>query len=104
MRCAWLPLLGFSCLALAPLACSSGGPPAPGEKVVRAAQAIQGGTVDQQDSAIVAILIDTSQGMSLCSGTLVGPNLVLSAHHCVADSSSTACGANSFGTTYPAAD
>jgi MYXO-CTERM domain-containing protein len=68
------------------------------------AQPIQGGTVDQTDAAVVTILINSSQGMSLCSGALVGPNLVLSAHHCVADSLSTACGASGFSATYPAGD
>src|SRR5580698_5315793 len=63
--------------------CSS---PAPrGEPTIRMSQPIQGGTVDQTDSNVVAILIgDNGQLSSLCSGSLIGPNLVLTAHHCVA--------------------
>ena len=64
----------------------------------RAARSTQG------DPAVVSILINSSGGMSLCSGTLVGPNLVLSAHHCVADNTSTQCSANGFGALYPATD
>ncbi len=108
MRRTALTCLGFVSLVLTPvllgsaqLGCSN----APsGEKVIRTAEPIQGGTVDQTDSAVVAILINSSQGLSLCSGSLVAPNLVLSAHHCVADNTSTACGNNSFSSVYPAGD
>ena len=65
--------------------------------------AIQGGTVDQTDTSVVGIMINTSQGIAICSGSLIAPNLVLTAHHCVADISSTACSSSSFGTTYSAA-
>ena len=69
------------------------------------AEPIQGGTVDQTDTAVVTILINSSQGMSLCSGALVGPNLVLSAHHCVANPpNNLACGAGGFSATYPLND
>jgi hypothetical protein len=88
-------------VSLASIACTQE-VPLGGEKVVRAAQPIQGGTVDTQDSAVVAILIDTPQGMTICSGTLVANNLVLSAHHCVANVTTTACTSNAFGATYSA--
>lgn len=42
--------------------------------------AIQGGSVDRTHSFAVAVL----QGDSTCSGVLIGPNLVLTARHCVA--------------------
>jgi hypothetical protein len=95
---------GLALLSLEPLACGTASPRA-GEDIGSAAAAIQGGTVDTSDPAIVAILINSSQGLSMCSGTLVAPNLVLTAHHCVADiSSNINCGADSFGNLYPKAD
>jgi hypothetical protein len=98
------PLAGIvlAICPLAPMACSgNASDPVPGEKTIRIAQPIQGGTVDQTDSAVVAILIN-SGGLSLCSGTLVAKNLVLSAHHCVANNTTTSCGSNDFGSVYGA--
>jgi hypothetical protein len=87
-------------LALIPVACAA---PEGSENVVRAGQPIQGGTVDMGDPAVVAILVKPSSGgMSICTGTLIAQNLVLSAHHCVADNLSTTCGKNDLGPTYAA--
>lgn len=56
-------------------------------------QGILGGTVDKTDNAVVAILTNSAEGISLCSGTLIAPNLVLTAQHCVATPpSNTTCG------------
>jgi hypothetical protein len=64
-------------------------------------QAIQGGTLDSGDPNVVAIVINAGGGIAICSGSLIAPNLVLSAHHCVADVGNTSsCGSNSFGTQY----
>jgi len=43
-------------------------------------QGIAGGELAPEDPAIVGLLT----GHSACSGTLIAPNLVLTAHHCVA--------------------
>ena len=50
----------------------------------------------------MAIVINTAQGLGICSGSLIAPNLVLTAHHCVADSNTTACTSSGFGTTFAA--
>lgn len=62
-------------------------------------QEIVGGTVDRGDSAVVGL----SAGGSVCSGTLIAPNLVLTAQHCVAQVTSqyVQCGRSAFGSTYP---
>lgn len=70
----------------------------------RQARAIQGGSVDQGDSAVVAIVIYSRQGMAICTGSLIAPNLVLSAHHCVADVGAASCSSGSFGSTYAPAN
>jgi len=103
-------LAAFACLAL--VACEA--PPQQTfdatHSQVRATssveQGIQGGTLDTTSSNVVGILItvNTAQGQSLaiCSGSLIAPNLVLTAHHCVADviSNLGSCTATAFGTTY----
>jgi MYXO-CTERM domain-containing protein len=67
------------------------------------ADPIMGGTVDRGDPSIVAILGNTTGGAYICTGTLIAPNLVVTAHHCVADVGSgggISCG-DTFGTTWP---
>ncbi len=64
-------------------------------------QAIQGGTLDTTSSNVVGIIIDTGQGVAICTGALIAPNLVLTAHHCVADVGSVQNCGNSFGTLFP---
>src|SRR3990167_6701259 len=65
-------------------------------------QEIQGGTYDGTSSNVVAILISSSQGVGICSGSLIAPNLVLTAHHCVAPTNTTQCGSSGFGANYAA--
>lgn len=54
----------------------------------RLEQAIAGGEVDESENWPGVLLlhtkVDSSQGQQACTGTLVAPNLVLSALHCVA--------------------
>ena len=73
-----------------------------GTNVVRRME-IQGGTTDNEHTSVVGILIQTAGGTGLCSGTLIAPNLVLTAQHCVADlpSEFVICGQSAFGATYP---
>jgi Trypsin len=69
---------------------------APGE----AALAIQGGALDAHDAAVVAVALIDDGGDTLrtCSGTLVAPNLVLTAQHCVANTEPFVdCGSSVFG-------
>jgi hypothetical protein len=90
------------------LSCTSGEGTAqhtPGALGVRASsqtQAIQGGTVDTGDPAVVGILINSAQGVAVCTGSLIAPNLVMTAHHCVSDilSQNLVCDPNTFGGNY----
>jgi len=68
-------------------------------------QPIVGGQADSTSHAVVGIL--TREG-ELCSGSLLLPNLVLTAHHCVASISgngeSVQCGVSTFGQVQAASD
>src|SRR5688572_28600307 len=52
-----------------------------GESTSTTRGAIQGGSLDSANTFAVAIL-DEANGV--CSGTLIAPNLVLTARHCIA--------------------
>lgn len=68
--------------------------------------AISGGQNDDTSSAVVGIATLGGWGFGICSGTLIAPNLVLTARHCVAPVLNEApnggvdCSKTTFGTTY----
>jgi MYXO-CTERM domain-containing protein len=69
-------------------ACSTADHRAPGEAAETAREAIiKGKSSDtSQDAVVLLVHYDpTANGIGQCSGTLLAPNLVLTARHCVAD-------------------
>jgi secreted trypsin-like serine protease len=42
-----------------------------------------GGTTDTTDKAVLAVISQTASQVGLCTGTLIAPNLVLTARHCI---------------------
>ena len=103
-----LRLVGGLLLAGA-LALNACGPADPGERAFEEAaaslqQPIQGGYKDTVDSAAV-LIVRLSQGFAACSGSLIAPNVVLTAQHCVAPvpgNGQVTCGVTAFGSPYPA--
>ncbi len=70
-----------------------GGEDAASVRVGRAVSAVQGGQVDVEHSFAVGVCgLSTGPGKCglICSGTLIAPNLVLTARHCVDDATSNA--------------
>lgn len=71
----------------APLLAACGTAPAgPGEPTASTSSAIYGGVEDtgsSQNDAVVAIKVGDGQQFVLCTGSLIAPNVVLTARHCV---------------------
>jgi secreted trypsin-like serine protease len=82
-----------------------GSPGSISEPTAYTQSAIQGGTLDTTHTFTVGIIQLTNQ-VALCSGVLLGPNLVATARHCVAQISSPEidCATSSFGPVFPATD
>lgn len=87
---------------LTPLLAGCGSSPQPGDAVAVTRSAVQNGTTDTADTHVVGIAMLSGGGFGACSGTLIAPNVVLTAHHCVAPVSSgyVVCGQSPFGTPY----
>lgn len=90
-------------LAASVVACSAAGP---SERTASLSSPIQGGTPDTTHNFVVAVAEQVSQGFGLCSGSLLAPNLVATARHCVAQviSQPIDCTKSSFGDTVPASE
>lgn len=70
-------------------------------ELVSLGQAIEGGVTDETSTNVVGIAIVQGFQQSACSGTLIAPNLVLTAQHCVAESPPAIdCRSAEFGTVY----
>jgi MYXO-CTERM domain-containing protein len=67
-------------------------------------QAITGGSADPSDTNVVAIVWQSLSGVQECSGSLIAPNLVLTAHHCVSDVLNKPNGANCATSRFAAPD
>jgi hypothetical protein len=64
-------------------------------------QPIVGAQTDTQHTAVLAVTSVFRRAQALCTGTLIAPNLVLTAQHCVAPTDELVnCGNSEFGATY----
>lgn len=83
------------------MACSNG--PSRSEATAGSVEAIQGGTTDSTHAFAVAVVdhaTASQQMVAICSGTLLAPNLVATARHCVAptsDPENVQCATATFG-------
>ena len=96
-------LTPFCALALG--ACAGPSDDAPTEAPVLAQHiqaVISDGAIDNTNTGIVGIAIQAGGGIGSCTGTLIAPNLVLTAQHCVAATPNdfVICGRSNFGDPY----
>ncbi len=68
-------------------------------------QPIAGGQADNENVNVFGMYTQSGQGGGMCTGTLIAPNLLLTARHCVAPNLSgkeyVICGESGFGNPYP---
>ena len=92
-------VLGSLLLAAGLAGCSSAGEPA----ATRAA--IAGGAADTSHDAVFLLIARLEHGGGLCTATLIAPNLLLTARHCVSardDEEEVLCGESDLGQPHPA--
>jgi len=95
----WISGVLFAVAATAGVACSAP-PDAPKLDVGATSQAIFSGTVDDDEQAsagVVSIKIGNGTSFELCSGSLLAPNVVLTARHCVSKSVTSTVSCNELG-------
>lgn len=82
-------------------ACSAS---APSDVTGSSGSPISGGTTDTVNTNVFGMLAHVSEGIGACSSTLIAPNLLLTARHCIAhtDSEQVICGRATFSDPYPA--
>ncbi|HEY6080461.1 MAG TPA: S1 family peptidase [Polyangiaceae bacterium] len=95
-----LALLGAAWGALATAACAADRP----EHASGAAQSITGGNFDLSHSNVFLLAARDGDRVGLCTATLLAPNLLLTARHCVSPSSHEVvrCGRAALGEPFPA--
>lgn len=73
-------------------------------QIEESASAIQGGVTSHEDVAVVGMAIVQGGSIGGCTGSLIAPNLVLTAQHCVSNLSSpqVVCGSPTFESTISA--
>jgi hypothetical protein len=103
MSAKWLARCS-SILTLGLVACGSTGTDGDAADALfgQVSEPIVGGETDSEHLAVLAIALVTRREEALCSGSLIAPNLVLTARHCVAITASEKvdCGQSTFGQLY----
>ena len=92
---------GVLVATLAALACSA----TADERAGSSAQAIANGTADVSHQNVFLLVRESQDSSALCTATLIAPNLLLTARHCVSPSTGdehVLCGDSVLGDPYPA--
>ncbi len=96
-------LLAVPVLYLAATACAAESSPGPELRVN--AQSIAGGESDSETKHVLGMFSFSGHGGGMCTGTLIAPNLVLTARHCIAPPLKprdyVICGDSGFADPYP---
>jgi V8-like Glu-specific endopeptidase len=79
------------------------GAPAPGETTQNTTQPIAGGTLDTTHTAVFEEITRWTNTVSTCTASLIAPNVLLTARHCIAASNTenVVCARSMFGDTVP---